>query len=298
MKNLEKYLFLKKISALANSNSIAATAVREQNRKNMTPESWLNLFHETSPSGLRESYLGEDSLLPDREPLFPQLNEASWLLRQHNPFRRNVRDREKRISPANFVRDVGEYLFGGGQSKSSFVKKSYQSPLSFVGTGADEPVNNLLSGDYSYGRDRPDVIPMLATMRALRESADVPSGKLPEKDLSLNFRDLYNPIGPGDNPNPWFVFQNPGNVPDSLKEFRPSTGTEGTNALSDLERDARRYETELKLRALMPVMAGAGAGGLGGYGLTSLLTRNRLARALGTLGGAAAGGYLGHRFAT
>lgn len=38
---------------------------------------------------------------------------------------------------------------------------------------------------------------------------------------------------------------------------------------------------------------GAGVGGLGGYGLSSLATKNKLIRLLGTLAGAGAGGYVG-----
>lgn len=40
---------------------------------------------------------------------------------------------------------------------------------------------------------------------------------------------------------------------------------------------------------------GAGVGGLGGYGLASLATKNKLVRLLGTLAGAGAGGYAGYK---
>lgn len=46
-------------------------------------------------------------------------------------------------------------------------------------------------------------------------------------------------------------------------------------------------------RALNRATLGAGVGGLGGYGLTSLMTKNKWLRALGALGGGVAGGALG-----
>lgn len=46
-------------------------------------------------------------------------------------------------------------------------------------------------------------------------------------------------------------------------------------------------------RAVNRATLGAGIGGLGGYGLTSLMTKNKWLRALGALGGGVAGGALG-----
>lgn len=41
-------------------------------------------------------------------------------------------------------------------------------------------------------------------------------------------------------------------------------------------------------------LLGTGIGGLGGYGLTSLMTKNKWLRALGALGGGIAGTIIGH----
>lgn len=47
-------------------------------------------------------------------------------------------------------------------------------------------------------------------------------------------------------------------------------------------------------RALNRATLGAGVGGLGGYGLTSLMTKNKWLRALGALGGGVVGGAVGY----
>ena len=53
-------------------------------------------------------------------------------------------------------------------------------------------------------------------------------------------------------------------------------------------------ESELQNKVnVLSTLLGAGIGGLGGYGLTSLMTKNKLLRALGTLGGGVAGGIGG-----
>ena len=58
--------------------------------------------------------------------------------------------------------------------------------------------------------------------------------------------------------------------------------------------EEEQSELQNKVNALSTLL-GAGAGGLGGYGLTSLMTKNKLLRALGTLGGGVAGGIIGNK---
>lgn len=75
------------------------------------------------------------------------------------------------------------------------------------------------------------------------------------------------------------------------------------NQINDLKRDIRRdrYKNEEKQAELenkvnvLSTLLGAGAGGLGGYGLTRLMTKNKWLRALGTFGGGVAGGIIGSK---
>lgn len=74
------------------------------------------------------------------------------------------------------------------------------------------------------------------------------------------------------------------------------------NQINDLERDIafERWNNELKQKELenkvnvLSTLLGAGVGGIGGYGLTSLMTKNKLLKALGALGGGVAGGIIGY----
>lgn len=67
------------------------------------------------------------------------------------------------------------------------------------------------------------------------------------------------------------------------------------DAFTDEKWENRNRQKELKNKLnRVSTLLGASAGGLGGYGLTSLMTKNKLLKALGALGGGVAGGIIGY----
>ena len=87
---------------------------------------------------------------------------------------------------------------------------------------------------------------------------------------------------------------------DSKYASQDSNSKNSELALDDALRDARlENEITRAIRGGFGTIGGGLLGGLGGYGLTSLMTKNKLLRALGTLGGGVAGAlggdYLAYR---